>query len=94
MRGPDNLWQGVNATKRHIRHKKHKTAVLWLYRRSNVVLFCVLFVPYVPFVALVAVARAGGEFARVFLAAAWSLVGGATAWCGVWATSLVTHLRG
>ena len=38
------------------------------------------------------VAGAGGEFARVFGAAAGALVRGAAAWSGVWTTALVSHL--
>ena len=41
---------------------------------------------------LVTVAGAGGEFARVFSAAAWALVRGTAARCGVWTTALVAHL--
>ena len=41
---------------------------------------------------LITVAGAGGEFARVFGAAAGALVRGTTARCGVWTTALVAHL--
>src|SRR5690349_4695538 len=55
-------------------------------------LLCVLAAALRLCVNLVSVAGAGCEFARVFGAAAWALVGGAAAWSGVRTTAFVAHL--
>ena len=98
-RSRDNLWQRGNDALRQCRetpfHAKAQTGQRRKERR-RVLILCAfaLFAPLRETDAflLVSVAGAGGEFARVFGAAAWALVRGTAAWSGVWTTALVAHL--
>ena len=106
----DNLWHGHNdafrqvattrqkeiaflAAKMHKRHKRLDGSRPYPspYRVDQLAIsLCFLCL----FVALIAVASAGGELACVFFPAAGGWVGGAAARCGIWTTSLVSHLCG
>jgi hypothetical protein len=89
-RSRDNLWQGGNDAFRQCHEEGQE-------QRSGAGALALL--PLITAPApdrcscpLIALAGTGGEFARVFGAAAGTLVRGTAAWGGIGTTALVSHL--